>query len=246
MRNTEEVTESIKTGLQCLKSTVNLIEVSDGISSVFCEKQRYSDYDSKVKVYDLVVGNRFYNRLMWGNWPSNYADFCQNALKQANGMILDAGCGSLVFTAKVYAQSQKNTIILFDKSLGMLQAGRKRIIELCGSVPKNIIFMQGDVLDLPFKNGVFDTVLCQGLLHLFKDQQALLTELERVKQLRGQLSFTSLVANNSLGRMYMSLLKLTGEAATVHSSRSLGEQLVQLPFYYAMSSVGNMAYVKSL
>ncbi|MFT4835434.1 MAG: ubiquinone/menaquinone biosynthesis C-methylase UbiE, partial [Psychromonas sp.] len=40
------------------------------------------------------------------------------------------------------------------RSLGMLEMGRKRLTEICGSIPNHIVFIQGDIFELPFVSGL--------------------------------------------------------------------------------------------
>lgn len=223
-----------------------LDEVEDGIFSCLGASERASSYDNKVNVYDMIVGNRFYNRLVWGNWPSAYRKFCRQALASSQGgAFLDAGCGSLVFTAGVYAEAENKLIILLDRSIGMLVRGRDRITKIRGFVPNNIVFIQGDILDLPFKNHVFDAVASFGVLHIFDDKFRLLTELERVKRGGGHLYYSSLVGNNAIGRKYLEILKQAGEVATCHSSESLDNLISTMSFGHKSDSIGNMAYFRS-
>lgn len=220
-------------------------EVSEGIYSCLPASERHSPYDSKVGAYDALVGNRFYNRLVWGNWPANYAAFCRQALEPARGeLFLDAGCGSLVFTAAEYARAHDSGVVLLDRSLGMLARGRQRIKKLLGHVPNNIVFIQGDIFHLPFVDGAFASVGCFGLLHMFEEKLALLAELERVRRPQGQLLATSLVGNNALGRRYLEALKNAGEVARCETSESLAEILGQSPSRYEIRTTGNMAYVR--
>jgi ubiquinone/menaquinone biosynthesis C-methylase UbiE len=229
-----------------LMKDVQLDEVDEGIFSCLGKAERQSDYDSKVGAYDLVVGNRFYNRIVWGNWPANYRDFCRQALASTpGGIYLDAGCGSLVFTASVYAEADNKLIVLMDRSLGMLARGRDRIRKLRGSVPDNIRFLQGSIFDLPFREHVFDSVASYGVLHIFDDKTGMLGEMERVKRNSGQLFFSSLVGNNALGRKYLEILKKAGEVAECHSSESLARMLSATPFRYRIDTIGNMAYGRS-
>jgi ubiquinone/menaquinone biosynthesis C-methylase UbiE len=224
-----------------------LVEVEEGIFSCFPASERASSYDNKVNAYDMVVGNRFYNRFIWGNWPSAYRKFCLQALESSQGgTVLDAGCGSLVFTAGVYAEAENKLIILLDRSIGMLVKGRDRISKIKGFVPSNIVFVQGDIFDLPFKNHVFDTVVSFGVLHMFDDKYGLLTELERVKRDGGHLHYSSLVGNNAIGRKYLEILKQAGEVATCHSSESLDNLISKMPFEHKSDSIGNMAYFRSV
>lgn len=225
---------------------VQLEEVDDGIFSCLDRAERQSDYDRKVGAYDLVVGNRFYNRLVWGNWPSDYREFCKQALASTpGGIYLDAGCGSLVFTASVYAEASNKLIVLLDRSLGMLARGRDRIRQLGGRVPDNIRFLQGDIFDLPFREQVFDTVASYGVLHVFDDKTGMLAEMERVKRHGGHVFFSSLAGNNALGRTYLEMLRKAGEVAECHSSESLARTLSATPFKYEINTIGNMAYARS-
>lgn len=225
---------------------VEVEEIDEGIFSCVDRNHRPSDYDGKVNAYDLVVGNAVYNRIVWGNWPSNYANFCRQALASTpGGIVLDAGCGSLVFTADVYANADNELIVLLDRSLGMLRKARERLRKRCNGIPKNIVLIQGDIFDLPFHDAAFDTVASFGVLHMFEQKTALLAELERVKKRLGQVFFSSLVGNNMLGKRYLQVLRKAGEVATQLSSQSLTSQLSSLPFEYKLTTIGNMAYGRS-
>lgn len=232
--------------IEMVKENLRLEEIEDGIFSSLSPCDRESDYDAKVRVYDLIVGNALYNRAVWGNWPSDYANFCRQALASTpRGIFLDAGCGSLVFTAREYAQANNKLIVLLDRSLGMLRKGKERIEKLRGESPKNIFFIQGDIFSLPFQDASFDTVASFGVLHMFEEKMNILTELGRVKKHTGQVFFSSLVGNNALGRQYLEILKKAGEVATCHSSQSLINQLSASPFEFKLTTIGNMAYGKS-
>ena len=142
--------------LSSILDNKNPVEISEGIFSVLDDSRQQSGYDSKVRAFDAVAGNRFYNKLFWGNWPSAYHAFCQNGLKQQQDKpVLDVGCGSLVFTANAYAHSNNRAIILLDRSLGMLKRARERLNRIHGSVPDNVAFLQGDVFNLPFADNTF-------------------------------------------------------------------------------------------
>lgn len=224
-----------------------LEEVAEGVFSSLGKSERGSSYDGKVRAYDLLIGNRFYNRLVWGNWPSQYAGFCREALASARGgTYLDAGCGSLVFTADVYATASNRRIVLLDRSIGMLVKARERIRERVGSVPENIHFVQGDIFHLPFKAGVFDAVASFGVLHIFSEKASVLNELERVARSPGRIYFSSLAGNNAFGRRYLEVLKKAGEVAALETSESLGQWLSTRPLSYEVKTVGNMAYARSL
>ncbi|MBY0575667.1 MAG: methyltransferase domain-containing protein [Gallionellaceae bacterium] len=136
-------------------------------------------------------------------------------------------------------------IVLLGRSIGMLRKGRERIKKHCGKVSKNIVFIQGDIFNLPFQDAAIDTVASFGVLHIFEQKNDVLAELERVKKHSGRVFFSSLVGNNSLGRRYLQVLKKAGEIASCHSSQSLISQLSPSPFAYKLTTIGNMAYGQS-
>jgi hypothetical protein len=59
-------------------------------------------YDMGAWLYDFIVGSRPYHHLAWGMAPSRHAEFAEHALGVTGaGPILDAGCGSLLFTGRL-------------------------------------------------------------------------------------------------------------------------------------------------
>lgn len=233
--------------LNTILQNVKPVEISEGIFSVLHESRQQSGYDSKVLTYDAIAGNRFYNKLFWGNWPSCYQKFCEHGLNQSiDKPVLDVGCGSLVFTANAYAKSDNQLIVLLDRSLGMLKRARERLSKINGSVPNNIIFLQGDAFDLPFADNTFGSVMSHGLLHMFEQKKGILDELERVKESNGSISVSSLVSNIGVGRKYLSLLEKSGQTAKNLTSDSLSNLLNTRSLDYILYTQGNIAYIKSL
>jgi ubiquinone/menaquinone biosynthesis C-methylase UbiE len=232
--------------LSSILQNVTPEEVSQGIFSVLDESRQQSGYDRKVLVYDAIIGNRFYNKLFWGNWPSSYQKFCEHSLRQSQKKpVLDVGCGSLVFTASAYAQSDNQQIVLLDRSLGMLKRARERLIKIHGSAPDNFTFLQGDVFDLPFVDNTFGLVMSHGLLHMFEQKKHILSELERVKGINGIISATSLVSNTGVGQKYLSLLEKSGQTVKNLNSDSLSSLLNTRPLTYRLCTHGNIAYIES-
>jgi ubiquinone/menaquinone biosynthesis C-methylase UbiE len=219
-------------------------EIESAVYSLVPKENSVHHYDDKVNIYDAIIGNRFYNRLIWGNWPKNYRAFCRAAVSTADiGPVLDVGCGSLVFTHSVYSNIANRPLILLDRSIGMLLKGKQRLIDNLGEVPENICFLQADALNLPFKPESIKTVISFGLLHIFKNPDLLLSELMRVITVDGGLFATSLVANNWLSTHYLRALKNSGEVGTVHSEESLREYVSSRYPQLHLNSIGNMAYL---
>src|SRR5690348_14061648 len=85
--------------------------VEEGIYSVLPARPHTHLYDGRAAIYDLVVGTRFYNRVMWGASLPDYVAFARQAVASDQaGMLLDAGCGSLLFTAQAYLDCRRQVI----------------------------------------------------------------------------------------------------------------------------------------
>ena len=198
--------------------------VEDGVWSVLPADAPVQHYDRRAKAYDAIVGSTLYNRLLWGSSPRAYSAFAERAVQSDSGPLLDAGCGSLVFTADAYARTRR-PIVLLDQSLGMLHAARDRMRRAAGTVPDSVVLLQGDLRDLPFHAGSFATALCMGMLHLFDDVTSLVGGVAGAVRPGGGLFFTSLVAETWLGSGYLSLLHRAGEVA---APRNLGRLSIEL------------------
>ena len=192
----------------------------EGIWSVLPANTLGQRYDRRAAMYDRVVGSAIYNRLLWGSSPRSYSAFAQQAMRSASGPLLDAGSGSLVFTAEIYARTER-PLVLVDQSIGMLEAARARLLRVAGRVPDGVVLLQGDLRDIPFRPGSFATVLCMGMLHLFEDVSGVVLELVRVAAPGGQLFLTSLVAERTIGKHYLALLHRAGEVARPRTQAQL-------------------------
>ena len=203
-------------------------------------------YDGRAAAYDVVVGSRLYNRLLWGSSPVAYAAFAERAVRSARGPLLDAGCGSLVFTAGVYAHSDR-PLVLLDQSLGMLHAARRRLIRAAGRMPDGIVLLQGDIRDLPFRSARLSTVLSMGMLHLFEELTGMISTLAHVTAPEGQMFLTSLIARGWIGERYLRLLHRAGEVAKPRTEHQLVRELrtasIDLSAAEAIRVDGSMAFI---
>jgi ubiquinone/menaquinone biosynthesis C-methylase UbiE len=221
--------------------------VEDGIYSVLADAPAKHDYDRKASLYDLVVSTRLYNAVMWGSSPRAYREFAREALESnSSGIVLDAACGSMLFTAPVYRES-KRKIIAFDQSLAMLQRARQRLINSFGSVPEHVRLLQADVSDLPFRPASFHTVLCMNVLHHIENVTVLIPSLQSMVAEGGQLYLTSLVSNNRfIGDRYLKALHASGEIVRPRSNTELKEMLDRFLDQRVSYRVnGNMAFAAS-
>lgn len=176
-----------------------------------------SIYDRHARTYDRLIGNRFYNRLVWRASPASYTAFAAEAVADSDGPMLDVGCGTAVFTAGCY-RSTERPVILVDRSGGMLDRAAKR---LAGAAPDRLALVQADLFNLPFRPGAFATVACYGLLHLFDDPGQVLRVLRSQLAPGGSLYATSLVAETRIGTHVLRLLHRSGETAAPRRENDL-------------------------
>lgn len=97
--------------------------------------------------------------------------------------ILDCGCGTGIFTNIFSSMGAKNVIGL-DISPGSLGTGRalKKKLGL-----KNIDFVEGDMLNLPYDDEYFDVVWAWGSAHHTENPMKAIDEIDRVLKQNGQL-----------------------------------------------------------
>jgi len=165
-------------------------------------------YDRHARLYDRLIGNRVYNRVMWGTHPADYAAFAAEAVAAGDGPLLDAGCGTAVFTAAVYATATRE-LVLVDRSGEMLRVAQQRM----NGAPAR--FVQGDLLALPFAPGGFETVACHGVLHVLDDPWAGLAALADQVAPGGSLYASMLVSDRGgITPAYMRALHRRGEIST--------------------------------
>ena len=218
--------------------------VEEDIYSVLPDAPHAHLYDGRAALYDSVVGTRIYNRVMWGASLANYVAFARHAVaSDSNGILLDAGCGSLLFTAQTYLDCQR-PILACDQSLDMLRRAKSRLKKLAGYLPQNIFLLQADLNALPFRPASFRTALCMNVLHHLEDAEGLLRGLKKLLTADGQLYLTSLVKSNRLiGDHYLDALHRRGDFVRPRTAVEL-ETLLAGPFGGNVScrAEGNMAY----
>ncbi len=189
--------------------------VAPGIASVFETEHRGAGYDRIAALYDAVIGNALYNRIVWGIRKAAYERHALDALAGARAggeAVLDCGCGSLVFTAGAYRQAAPEKLLLFDRSLAMLERARRRLDRPA---------LQGDALNLPFTDHSFDRSFAWGMGHLFGSSSPLFAELARVTK-PGGLVACSMIARTGrrIGDAMLGQLVRSGEAAASETAET--------------------------
>jgi ubiquinone/menaquinone biosynthesis C-methylase UbiE len=229
---------------QLLAEGVKLETIEPQIYSVCPDAGEARLYDKMAKFYDLVVCNRFYNRVVWGYSVKKYEAVVQKALESADsGWVLDAGCGSLAFSARSYRGYSQRPIILLDKSLTLLRIAKARMVQLNQQVPANMVFLQGDALQLPFKPHSIRTVISMNLLHVIPELNDVVKGIKNILENNGTAVFTTLVkSKRSLANRYLNYMGSLGEAVPRDISQLLAVfQELNMPVKHEIA--GNLAFI---
>ena len=173
---------------------------------------RKGKYDSQAVQYDKLISNGFYNKIMWGNSPKDYADFCKKGIENKDGITADIGCGTLGFTYRAYAENKIKNLFLCDLSLEMLRIGKNKLESAVKDISA-ITFLRSDAFNMPFKDSVVQTVLSFGVLHIFENRSSLIEEIVRILKPDGQLFLSSLCTDRKISKKYLNFLHKKGHVA---------------------------------
>ncbi|MHB1559343.1 MAG: class I SAM-dependent methyltransferase [Isosphaeraceae bacterium] len=97
--------------------------------------------------------------------------------------VLDVGCGTGVFAARIRAVVPGSRVWGLDLVSAMLSQGRAR----WRSDSEHIVAIQGDSERLPFPAGAFDVVTCANSFHHYPHQDRAIAEMYRVLKPGGRL-----------------------------------------------------------
>jgi ubiquinone/menaquinone biosynthesis C-methylase UbiE len=109
-------------------------------------------------------------------------DRIASLIRRRHGMILDLACGPGNITRRIARLAPESIVVGFDLSRSMLE----RAVKLTAKENlRNVFYMRGSALSLPFKSAQFDAVTCCGALQLFQDQDQAVGEIARVLKTQG-------------------------------------------------------------
>jgi ubiquinone/menaquinone biosynthesis C-methylase UbiE len=99
-----------------------------------------------------------------------------------NSKILDVGCGAGKLSKEIVDRGYE--VLAMDFSYNMI----RKADAICNVNDKSHIkFLQGDIESLPFKDSVFDVVLCLGVVTYLRSEKKALHEMSRVLKPGGTL-----------------------------------------------------------
>jgi ubiquinone/menaquinone biosynthesis C-methylase UbiE len=133
-------------------------------------------YDAGASAYDCLTGR----------WSRLYAPAVLEAAGAAPGFaVLDlaTGTGDAALLASQCVQPA-GTVIGVDISVPMLRVAASKFRT------EDVIFIAADAMRLPFRDGVFDAIICQFGLMFFPDKAAALEEVRRLLRPGGRVALT--------------------------------------------------------
>ena len=126
---------------------------------------------------------------------------------QPNQVVLDAACSAGLYARTLLKHDSSLSVHAVDFSLPFLKKA-KNYAERDNVSP---IFLQADVSNLPYKNQVFDAVVCGGSLNEFLDVPKVMREFARVLKPGGKMWQMYLKRSEEpVGKTFQGLLRLSG------------------------------------
>lgn len=135
--------------------------------------------------------------------------------------ILDVGCGTGVFAARIREAFPKATVWGMDLVAGMLNQGAARWRHHAGQVQP----VQGDSEQLPFATGAFDIVTCANSFHHYPRQDRAVAEMHRVLRPGGRLYLIDGYRDAPWGWFIYDVCVASIEGAVHHASRKRVREL---------------------
>ena len=229
-----------------ISEEVSLELIEPHIYSVYSIGDLPGSYDNlgASTIYDWVACNRFYNWLMWGYAVKDYVTLCEGILSTSSeGWILDLACGSLAFTAGIYANSTNRPVVFLDQSLKLLRKGKYRLEKLVGRIPESMFFLHADALQVPFRANVFQAVISLNLLHCIDEVKTALGEIKRLLADGGKSAITTLVQSNRWSNRYLNMLAGSG-ALISRNQHELMTAFSDMQMEVTYEIKGNLAFIR--
>lgn len=227
-----------------LSDTVRLRDLGGGVVSAL-PSGATAPYDRWAGLYDAVVGRSVYHRVMWGTSAGAFRRFARLALDAAgDGCFAEIGCGSLLFSAPLYATARPPLVVLADLSEQMLRRAARRLAPR-GGLPEPVHLLHADIGSLPMRPGSFESLLCLNVLHVSCDLGAIATEAGRLLAPgRGRLFVSALVRSGRWSDRYMAALHQAGEFGPPLPAPAFQERIAVPPLTIESArSEGNMHFL---
>ncbi len=165
-----------------LKQLIKFVKISSKIKSYNIKFKKELVHKNLIEKNDLVFSKIFLaheNKIHNKKYLNNLKNLGLNKRYFKNKYILDAGTGAGRH-AKIFSSLSARKIIAVDNKLTIKKNLKETKI-------KNVIYKEGNVLNLKFRKSVFDFVNCYGVLHHTSTIDKGIQELLRVLKKGGYL-----------------------------------------------------------
>ncbi len=126
--------------------------------------------------------------------------------------ILDIGCGTSQFAARVLPRFSNAEVVGLDLSRSMLRASQARFFR--GHDRMRLV--QGDSQKLPFADDTFDLVTCSHSFHHYPNQLQVVSEMHRVLRPEGRLMIIDGDRDRWWGRLIFDVIVVLMEGRVKH------------------------------
>lgn len=111
-------------------------------------------------------------------------------------MILDLGCGRGADTIRAAELSGKSgTVIGLDLTQAMIDQAIENAVD---EGVENVVFIRGDIEDLPFADGIFDGVMSNCVINHARDKKKAYSEIQRILRPGGRFAVADAVTKEPL------------------------------------------------
>jgi ubiquinone/menaquinone biosynthesis C-methylase UbiE len=146
--------------------------------------------------------------------PSHYMILA--ALNPTENRILDIGCGTGSFAARLLESRPQASVCGLDLSDGMLAQCHQRLHAAGG----RLRLVRGDSQRLPFADNSFDALTCSHSFHHYPRQDLVASEMHRVLRPGGRLFIVDGDRDRLWGRLVYDVVVVMMEGAVKHLSRA--------------------------
>ncbi|MCS7163463.1 MAG: class I SAM-dependent methyltransferase [Thermodesulfovibrio sp.] len=133
---------------------------------------------------------KFYNEKL----ESKFYSIVSEMNLEYDSLILDVGTGTGNLLKPIISKlGEKSTIFAIDYSEKMLKIAKKKFSKV-----KNIFFILADAHFMPFRDYIFDTVICFGVFPHFDDKEISVKEISRILKKGGRLFIAHALSSQEL------------------------------------------------
>jgi ubiquinone/menaquinone biosynthesis C-methylase UbiE len=160
------------------------------------------DDSSEVQAYSSAAADAYLSEI-----DDTFVEHALRLIGAVPGCALDIGCGPGQILMKLSARLPEWKLFGIDRSLTMIGRARETLDSRAASrasreaplAAGNLEFLAGDAGAMPFRDGSFDLVLCNSVLHHIADPARLFAEIRRVAKPRAAILVRDLRRPSRIG-----------------------------------------------